>query len=88
MPRTVPRKAPAKVVRPTRAVAARTSVTAMQERISKLEEQVQNLIWCWAERDWKMQVAAINQMLANPQARDKLAQALVAQSRPNGVQVK
>jgi hypothetical protein len=87
--RAVPRKAAAKPVAAA-ATAARASATAMQERIAKLEYQVQNFIWCWAERDWKMQVAAINQMLANPQARERLAQQLVAQAQAkanNGVPV-
>jgi hypothetical protein len=87
--RAAPRKAATKPVAAA-ATAARASATAMQERIAKLEDQVQNFIWCWAERDYKMQVAAINQMLANPQAREKLAQQLVAQAQAkanNGVPV-
>jgi hypothetical protein len=87
--KAMPRKAAQKPVAAA-ATAARTSATAMQELIAKLEDQVQNFIWCWAERDYKMQVAAINQMLANPQAREKLAQQLVAQAQAkanNGVPV-
>jgi hypothetical protein len=83
-----PRKVPAKPVA-AQATAARASATAMQERIAKLEDQVQNFIWCWAERDYKMQVAAIKQMLSTPQAQEKMAQVLLsqAQAKSNGVPV-
>jgi hypothetical protein len=76
----VPRKVAPKPVA-AKATAARASATAMQERIATLEDQVQNFIWCWAERDWKMQVAAIKQVLATPQGQEKAAQLLLAQSQ-------
>jgi hypothetical protein len=75
------------LARPAPAERARASATAMQERIATLEDQVQNFIWCWAERDYKMQVAAIKQMLSTPQAQEKMAQVLLsqAQAKSNGV---
>jgi hypothetical protein len=80
--RAAPRKpAPRKVAPKPVAERARASATAMQERIATLEDQVQNFIWCWAERDWKMQVAAIKQVLATPQGQEKAAQLLLAQSQ-------
>jgi hypothetical protein len=86
--RAAPRKpVPRKVAPKPVAERARASATAMQERIATLEDQVQNFIWCWVERDWKMQVAAIKQVLATPQGQEKAAQLLLAQSqaKSNGV---
>jgi hypothetical protein len=89
--RAAPRKATPRKVAPkpvaAKATAARASATAMQERIATLEDQVQNFIWCWAEREYKMQVAAIKQMLSTPQAQERMAQVLLsqAQAKANGV---
>lgn len=51
----------------------------LEKTVERLERELAETRWCFAELMYKLQMAAAQQLLAQPEMQERLQQALVAQ---------